>query len=53
MKRHGAFRAYNEARFPGVVTPVRLPENRGKRDALAEGFRRARGEILVTSIRTA
>jgi hyaluronan synthase len=36
------------ARFPGMVTPVRLPENRGKRDALAEGFRRARGEILVT-----
>jgi len=36
------------ARFPGLVTAMRLPENRGKRGALAEGFRRARGEILVT-----
>ncbi|MGC2518103.1 MAG: glycosyltransferase [Burkholderiales bacterium] len=35
-------------RFPGRVTPIRLPENRGKRGALAEGFRRARGEIIVT-----
>jgi len=35
-------------RFPGLVTPIRLPENRGKRGALAEGFRRARGEIFVT-----
>lgn len=35
-------------RFPGLVTPIRLPENRGKRAALAEGFRRARGEIVVT-----
>ena len=32
-------------RFPDLVTPIRLPENRGKRGALAEGFRRARGEI--------
>jgi len=36
------------ARFPGMVTPVRLPRNGGKRNALAEGFRRARGEILAT-----
>ena len=35
-------------RFRGIVTPVRLPQNRGKREALAEGFRRARGDILVT-----
>jgi hyaluronan synthase len=35
-------------RFPGLVTPIRLPENRGKRGALAEGFRRARGDIFVT-----
>ena len=36
------------ARFPHLVTALRLPQNRGKREALAEGFRRARGEILVT-----
>src|SRR5690349_11241167 len=35
-------------RFPGLVTPVRLPANQGKRGALAEGFRRATGEIIVT-----
>jgi len=35
-------------RSPGLVTAVRLPENRGKRGALAEGFRRATGEIIVT-----
>jgi len=35
-------------RFPALVTAIRLPENRGKRGALAEGFRRARGEIVVT-----
>ncbi len=34
--------------FPDLVSPVRLPSNRGKRDALAEGFRRATGEIIVT-----
>src|SRR6266567_2953233 len=32
-------------RFPGLVTPIRLPENRGKRGALAEGLRRGRGEV--------
>lgn len=37
-----------ELRFPGLVTTVRLPANLGKRGALAEGFRRATGEIIVT-----
>lgn len=36
------------ARFPGLVSALRLPQNRGKRGALAEGFLRARGEVLVT-----
>ncbi len=36
------------AQFPGLVTAIRLPENLGKRGALAEGIRRAKGEILVT-----
>jgi hyaluronan synthase len=36
------------ARYPGLVTAVRQPENRGKREALALGFRRARGEVVVT-----
>jgi hyaluronan synthase len=40
--RHAALR------FPGLVTPVRLPVNLGKRGALAEGFRRATGEVIVT-----
>jgi hyaluronan synthase len=35
-------------RHPGLVTALRLPRNMGKRRALAEGFRRAKGEILVT-----
>lgn len=35
-------------RFPGLVSAVRMPVNGGKRAALAEGFRRARGEIAVT-----
>jgi len=34
--------------FPSLVTPVRLLENCGKRAALAEGIRRASGEIVVT-----
>ena len=37
-----------EARHPGLVKAVRLPRNMGKRGALAEGFRRAKGEIYVT-----
>jgi len=40
--RHAALR------FPGLVTPIRLPVNQGKRGALAEGFRRATGEVIVT-----
>ncbi len=35
-------------RHPQLVTPVRFPANRGKRAALAEGFRRARGEVVVS-----
>jgi hyaluronan synthase len=35
-------------RFPRLVTAVRLPANQGKRGALAEGFRRATGELIVT-----
>jgi hyaluronan synthase len=35
-------------RFPGLVTALRMPKNGGKRAALAEGFRRAAGEIAVT-----
>ncbi len=36
------------ARYPGLVTTVRFPKNRGKRAALETAFRRARGEIVVT-----
>lgn len=35
-------------RYPGVVTALRQDRNRGKREALALGFIRARGDILVT-----
>ncbi len=35
-------------RHPELVTPLRFPENRGKRAALEAGFVRARGEIAVT-----
>jgi hyaluronan synthase len=35
-------------RYPGLVTPVRFLENRGKRAALEAGFRQAKGEIVVT-----
>lgn len=35
-------------RYPGLVTALRQDRNRGKREALALGFARARGEILVT-----
>ncbi len=35
-------------RFPGRVTTVRSHKNQGKRAALAEGFRRARGEVVAT-----
>lgn len=33
---------------PDRITAVRFPRNKGKRAALEEGFRRARGEIVVT-----
>ena len=36
------------AHYPGLVTTVRFKRNRGKRAALDAGFRRARGEIVVT-----
>lgn len=36
------------SRHPGIVTALRLEKNRGKREALAAGFRRARGAVLVT-----
>ncbi len=35
-------------RFPELVTALRHERNRGKRAALALGFERARGDILVT-----
>ncbi len=35
-------------RHPQLVTPIRLPKNRGKRAALETGFRKARGEVVVT-----
>ena len=35
-------------RHPGLVTAMRLPRNEGKRAALAAGFSRARGHVLVT-----
>jgi hyaluronan synthase len=35
-------------RYPGLVTALRHERNRGKREALALGFSRARGEVLVT-----
>ena len=36
------------AEHPGQVITHRLPQNRGKREALATGFRNASGEIVVT-----
>jgi len=36
------------ARHGSVVTALRLERNQGKRAALAAGFRRARGSVLVT-----
>jgi hyaluronan synthase len=35
-------------RHPGLVTAIRHERNKGKREALALGFSRARGEVLVT-----
>jgi hyaluronan synthase len=34
--------------FPDLVVPLRFAANRGKRAALEAGFRRGRGEIMVT-----
>ena len=34
--------------YPGRITTVRLSKNQGKRAALEVGFRRARGEVIVT-----
>ncbi|MBI2392411.1 MAG: glycosyltransferase [Deltaproteobacteria bacterium] len=34
--------------FPDRVTAVRMARNGGKRDALREGFARARGELVIT-----
>jgi hyaluronan synthase len=36
------------AEYPGLVTPLRHERNQGKRAALALGFERARGDVLVT-----
>lgn len=36
------------AAYPGLVRPIRLPANLGKRSALATGFESARGEIVAT-----
>jgi hyaluronan synthase len=36
------------ARHPGVVTALKFEQNRGKRAALEAGFRRAKGEVVVT-----
>lgn len=36
------------AEFPALVTPLRFDRNRGKRAALEAGFRRGRGEVMVT-----
>ena len=34
--------------YPHLVTPVRFSKNRGKRAGLEKGFRRARGDIVLT-----
>jgi hyaluronan synthase len=36
------------AQYPGQIVTQRLPVNCGKREALATGFKIARGEVLVT-----
>lgn len=35
-------------RHPALVTPIRFPQNRGKRAALEAGFTQAQGEFVVT-----
>src|SRR5690348_891915 len=48
--RDDTWRYIQEAaeRYPGLVTALRHERNRGKRAALAWGFQRAKGDILVT-----
>lgn len=36
------------ARYPQIVKAIQFSKNRGKRDALAAGFERARGTVIVT-----
>jgi hyaluronan synthase len=36
------------ARYPNLVTPIRLHKNRGKRAALSAGFARCHGEVILT-----
>jgi hyaluronan synthase len=36
------------SQYPRIITPVRFAKNKGKRAGLEEGFRRARGEIVIT-----
>ena len=36
------------ARYPSLVTALRFAQNRGKRAALEAGFRRGKGEVMVT-----
>ena len=36
------------SRYPSIITALRFERNRGKRAALEAGFRRGRGEIMVT-----
>jgi len=35
-------------RYPHLLTPIRFPANRGKKEGLYAGFTRGRGEVLVT-----
>jgi hyaluronan synthase len=43
------FHIYAAAKkYPDIMTPLKFPVNRGKRAALEAGFRRARGDIVVT-----
>jgi len=37
-----------QLKHPGMIQTIRFPQNRGKREALYEGFTRGKGEIFVT-----
>lgn len=37
-----------EKTFPGRITPIRMPVNKGKRHALYAGFQQSRGEVIIT-----